>query len=39
MKHWGIRQQILILTLLPALLIALVLTWLLYTSDAADDAL
>ena len=26
MKHWGIRQQILILTLLPALLIALVLT-------------
>lgn len=26
MKHWGIRQQVLILTLIPALLIALVLT-------------
>ena len=26
MKHWGIRQQVLILTLLPALLIALALT-------------
>ena len=26
MKRWGIRQQVLILTLLPALLIALVLT-------------
>jgi two-component system sensor histidine kinase BarA len=26
MKHWGIRQQVLILTLLPALLIALSLT-------------
>ena len=26
MKHWGIRQQILILTLLPALIIALALT-------------
>lgn len=26
MKHWGIRQQVLILTLLPALFIALILT-------------
>jgi len=26
MKHWGIRQQVLILTLLPALIIALALT-------------
>jgi len=26
MRHWGIRQQVLILTLLPALLIALILT-------------
>ena len=26
MKHWGIRQQVLVLTLLPALLIALALT-------------
>jgi len=26
MRHWGIRQQVLVLTLLPALLIALILT-------------